>query len=76
MSDGKVTRPLFQSQSDRRRPEPSYCLVWILFLLYMRLILFPPIFLLVQPQKIPYHLRVLGHTLPSGPPGHFTFIIN
>lgn len=30
------------------------------------LLLFPPISLLVQPQKVPYHCRMSGHTLPSG----------
>lgn len=29
-------------------------------------LLFPPISLLVQPQKVPYHCRMSGHTLPSG----------
>lgn len=27
---------------------------------------FPPISLLVQPQKVPYHCRMSGHTLPGG----------
>lgn len=43
--------------------------------LYMKLIwgggglfffLFPPFSLLVQPQKVPYHGRMSGHTLPAG----------
>lgn len=36
----------------------------------------PPISLLVQLQKISYHLQMLGHALPSSLPGHFTFAIN
>ena len=52
------------------------CLPCILWPLYMKLIgvggegcfssFFPPISLLVQPQKVPYHCRMSGHTLPAG----------
>lgn len=52
------------------------CLLCILYSLYTESIgqmgrgccfsSFSPISLLVQPQKVPYHLRMSGHTLSSG----------